>query len=205
MTADKVDLAKAVDGYRARAGVFDVLDLPPRRYLMIDGHGDPNTEAYREALAAIYPLAYKLKFASKRELRRDYVVPPLEALWSADDPAAFTTARDKSRWDWTVLQLVPDWVPDELVETARGQAAAKAPARLDAVRLEVLAEGCCVQTLHVGPYDDEGPVLAELHDVVIPERGFRMTGRHHEIYLGDARRVAPERLRTILRQPVAVA
>jgi hypothetical protein len=122
----KTDLRKTLDSYRARAGEFRVLDLPPLRYLMVDGSGDPDTApAYAEALAALYPVAYRLKFAAK----------------------------------------------------AAGHD-------------------------HVGPYDAEGPVLAELHDRFIPGAGLAMTGRHHEIYLNDARRTAPERLRTILRQPV---
>ncbi|ADG75675.1 Protein of unknown function DUF2174-like protein [Cellulomonas flavigena DSM 20109] len=200
----KVDLTQQVEAYRARVGRFDVVTVPPLTYLMVDGHGDPNTsDAYRDAVSSVFPLAYALKFLSKRELDRDYGVPPLEALWSADDMAAFTTTRDTSRWDWTLLNLVPGWVSPEHVEAARAQVARKGGAPvLDAVRLEPFDEGLVVQTLHVGPYDAEGPVLATLHDEVIPGRGLRMTGRHHEVYLNDARRTAPERLRTILRQPV---
>ena len=201
----KVDFLKTLDSYRARRGEFRVLDVPPLRYLMIDGHGDPNVAPeYTEALAALYPVAYRLKFASKRELDRDYKVPPLEALWWASDMAAFTAARDKSAWDWTVMLLVPDWITPALFEAAVASAATRrlSPA-LDRVRLETLDEGRCVQTLHVGSYDDEAPVLAELHDVFIPAAGLRMTGRHHEVYLSDPRRVEPSRLRTILRQPVA--
>lgn len=190
MTAAKTDLKK-LDSYAARRGVFRLLTVPPRQYLAIDGHGDPNTEVYRRAIEAIYPVAYRLKFASKAA-GRDYVVMPLEALWSADDPTLFTTRRDKSTWDWTLLNLVPDWIT-----------AADVAAISHDVRLMPLDEGLCVQTLHVGSYDDEGPVLAAMHDGFIPAEGLRMTGRHHEIYLGDARKVAPERLRTILRQPVA--
>lgn len=149
-------------------------------------------------------MAYRLKFASKRELGRDYVVPPLEALWWADDMAAFTSARDKSRWEWTAMLMVPDWVADDMVDAALAAVAAgDRPAPLDEVRLELLDEGLCVQTLHVGSYDDETATLADLHDRFIPEAGLRMTGRHHEIYLSDPRRVEPSRLRTILRQPVA--
>ena len=203
----KVDV-KSYDCYRARQGELRVLDVPAMRYLMVDGHGDPNTSAaYADALAALYPVAYAAKFASKRELDRDYVVPPLEALWWADDMTVFTSARDKSRWSWTAMIMTPDWVPAEIVSDAVTAVGAKRdrPARLDDVRLETLEEGRCVQTLHVGPYDDEAAVLAEMHDVFIPDAGLRMTGRHHEIYLSDARRVAPARLRTILRQPVAEA
>jgi len=200
----KTDLRKALDGYRARVGELRLLEVPPASYLMVDGHGDPNTsQAYADALAALYPVAYTTKFASKRELDRDYVVPPLEALWWAEDMAAFTSARDKSQWSWTAMLMVPEWVTPALVEHAVAAVGAKdRPASLDRLRLEVLEEGTVVQTLHVGPYDAEAAVLADLHDRFIPEQGLRMTGRHHEIYLSDPRRVAPERLRTILRQPV---
>lgn len=203
--ADKLDLKRTLDGYRARVGEVRVVEVPDQRYLAVDGHGDPNTTpAYTQALEALYPVAYALKTASRRELDRDYVVPPLEGLWWADDLAAFTTARDKSRWDWTMLLLVPDWLDEDAVDRAVERTAAKAepPARLGDVRLLPLSEGTCVQTLHVGPYDDEAPVLARLHDEVIPGLGMRPTGTHHEIYLGDPRRAAPEKLRTILRQPV---
>ncbi|WP_127480055.1 GyrI-like domain-containing protein [Nocardioides pantholopis] len=200
----KVDLKKTLDGYRARPGEFRVLDVPPQQYLMVDGHGDPNSAPeYAEAVAALYPVAYTLKFASKRDLGRDYVVPPLEALWWAASMAAFTSARDKSQWDWTVMLLVPDWISAEMVDGALATVAEKKrPPGLDRVRLETLHEGRCVQTLHVGSYDDEAGVLAELHDEFLPGAGLRMTGRHHEIYLSDPRKVEASRLRTILRQPV---
>ena len=201
----KTDLKKELGLYAPRRGRFEVVTVPPLRYLMVDGHGDPNTsDEYRDAIQTIFPLAYALKFLSKRSLDRDYTVMPLEALWWADDMAAFTSARDKSQWRWTVLNLVPDWITDAHVEEATATLRSKGGApRLDELRVETLDEGLSVQTLHVGSYDDEAPVLAELHDVFIPEAGLTMTGRHHEIYLSDARRAAPEKLRTILRQPVS--
>ncbi|MEE1622561.1 GyrI-like domain-containing protein [Zafaria sp. J156] len=201
--AGKCDFRKTLDSYRA-TGAFRILDVPALQYLMVDGHGDPNTApAYEEALKALYPVAYKLKFASKQELGRYYVVPPLEGLWWAEDLAAFTSARDKSRWDWTMMLMVPDWLgPAEFRAAVERVGAKDAPASLGAVRLEPLAEGTCVQVLHVGPYDDEAAVLEELHHRFLPENGLRPSGKHHEIYLGDPRRAAPEKLRTILRQPV---
>jgi hypothetical protein len=204
--SDKVDLKK-LDCYRAERDEFRVLDVPDLRHLAIQGHGDPNGDEYATALAALYPLAYAVKFASKVEVGRDYVVMPLEGLWWADDMQAFTAARDKSQWDWLLLTVVPDWVDDDLVATARERVRAKddVPARLDDVSLQTLAEGRCVQTLHVGSYDDEADVLRRMHEEFLPHHGLRMTGRHHEVYLSDPRRVAPERLRTLLRQPVAPA
>jgi hypothetical protein len=202
---EKIDFKKDIDAYRARQGGFAIVDVPDLQYLMIDGHGDPNAGgAFTDAVEALYPLAYRLKFISKQTLGRDYVVMPLEGLWWADDMDSFTASRDKSRWDWTLMIMVPGWIGRDLVADAVGQVGAKArPRRLHEVRLEPLSEGRCVQTLHVGSYDDEAEVLARMHRDFIPGNGLRMTGRHHEIYLSDSRRVAPDRLRTILRQPVA--
>jgi hypothetical protein len=200
----KAALKKQIPTYAAPHGRFDIVTVPPMRYLAIDGAGDPNTsQAYADALATLYPVAYALKFLSKRELDRDYVVMPLEALWWADDMAAFTAAHDKSLWRWTAMILVPEWIDGTQVDVAMQKVRAKgaAPA-LAALRVEALDEGLCVQTLHIGPYDAEGPVLRAMHDDFIPAQGLRMTGHHHEIYLSDPRRASPEKLRTILRQPV---
>jgi hypothetical protein len=201
------DFKRTLDSYRARHREFRVLDVPPLQYLAVDGHGDPNTATdYADAVSALYPVAYQLKFASRRDLGQDYVVPPLEALWWAADLEVFSSARDKSRWDWTVMLMVPDWITAAMFDDAVARTAGRGrPARLDEVRLETLHEGRCVQTLHVGPYDAEGEVLAELHQRFIPSQGLRLTGRHHEIYLSDVRRVEPSKLRTILRQPVTQA
>jgi hypothetical protein len=202
---DKTDVKTTHDTYQAQRGRFRIVDVPDMRYLMIDGHGDPNTSrVFSDAVEALYPVAYKLKFASKRDLGRDYVVPPLEGLWWADDMDTFTIARDKAQWDWTLMIMVPDWIDPAMVTTAIEQAGARnRPARLDEIRLETRSEGRCVQTLHVGSFDDEADVLAEMHHDFIPANGLRVVGKHHEIYLSDFRKVAPEKRRTILRQPVA--
>lgn len=199
---DKLDVKK-LDRYRGKPGEFRILELPTASYLMIDGAGNPNTQAFTDAVESLYPVAYTLKFASKRD-GTDYVVPPLEGLWWADDMSTFTSARDKSRWSWTLMLVVPEWIDADAVEAARAAVGAKQapPARLGDIRFETLDEGTCVQTLHIGSFDDEAPVLARMHDEFIPGNGWRMTGRHHEIYLADPRRTAPEKLRTILRQPV---
>ncbi|MFY1595083.1 GyrI-like domain-containing protein [Micromonospora sp. WMMD737] len=204
---DKTDFKKTLDAYQAARGQFRIVDVPDTRYLMVDGHGDPNgAPAFTGAIEALYPVAYKLKFASRRDLGRDYVVPPLEGLWWAEDMDSFTARRDKERWDWTLMIMVPDWIGQDLFTAAVEQAGARnRPSRLDDVRLGTLSEGRCVQTLHVGSFDDEAEVLARLHGEFVPGNGLRMVGRHHEIYLSDFRRVAPERQRTILRQPVAPA
>ncbi len=180
------------------------MTVPAMQFLMVDGHGDPNTSTvYKEALTTIYPVAYKLKFLSKDELGQNYSVMPLEALWWSEDMASFTSARDKSRWDWTLLNMIPDWITHDHLDAARSAVARKggSPA-LDALRLERFDEGLCAQTLHVGSYDDEAPVLEAMHEEFIPAQSLELTGTHHEVYLSDPRRTAADRLKTILRQPV---
>lgn len=202
----KTDFRKTWLGYQGRVGEFERLWLPPTRYLMIDGHGDPNTSPdFRTALGALYPAGYTLKFASRNQLGLDYVAPPLEGLWWAEDMSAFTTARDKSQWSWTLLLMVPDWVPESLASGALESVARRrlAPDRIEDVRVGTLDEGLCVQTLHVGPFDHEAAVLHRMHTEIIPSLGLQLTGTHHEIYLSDSRRVPPERRRTLLRQPVS--
>ena len=186
---------------------FTILDVPKMQFLMVDGHGDPNTaQEYQDALEALYGVAYKTKFSSKKTLEKDYVVPPLEGLWWADDMAAFSTARDKSQWDWTMMIMTPEWITAEMfVDAVEQVGKAKNPLSLDKVRLEHYQEGLSVQIMHVGPFDDEGPVLAEMHSEFIPENGYIVNGKHHEIYLSDFRKVSPEKLKTVLRQPVQKA
>ena len=201
------DFKQTLDSYRAKQHEFRLLEVPDLQYLMVDGQGDPNTApAFDQAIEALYPVAYTMKFTSKRELGRDYVVPPLEGLWWADDMASFTARRDKSAWHWTLMIMAPSWIgPDVFTAALESVTRKKGPAGLDDVRLQPLSEGLCVQTLHIGSFDDEGSVLARMHDELIPGHGLRMVGRHHEIYLSDARRTAPHKRRTILRQPVEPA
>lgn len=206
--SDKIDFKRALDCYQAKQGTFCIIEVPDMQYMAIDGHGDPNTStAYVQSLEALYPLAYTLKFMSKSTLDRDYVVPPLEGLWWAPNMDAFTFARDKSQWHWTLMIMVPEWIHEEMFESAVAQVGSKAsrPARLTDVKLRDLTEGRCVQTLHVGPYDDEAEILERMHRTYIPDNGLVLDGTHHEIYLSDPRRVAPDKLRTILRQPVVAS
>ncbi|TDB78144.1 GyrI-like domain-containing protein [Micromonospora sp. KC723] len=192
------------DLYAPRAESFQLVDVPVLPFLMVDGEGDPNTaESYQDAVTALYAVSYTLKFASKQRLGRDYVVAPLEGLWSADDPTVFLT-RAKGEWRWTMMITQPDWITADMVDEAVRLAATKKhlPA-VDKIRFGQYAEGLSVQVLHVGPYDDEGPVLERLHHEFMPANGLTFNGPHHEIYLSDPRRSEPAKLRTILRQPVA--
>ena len=198
----KVDFKKSSPTYRAKSGVFDVIEIPQTQYLMSDGAGDPSqAQAYPDAIQTLYPVAYTIKAASKKA-DKDYVVPPLSGLWWADDLASFTTARDRSKWLWTMMMMVPDWISRADFATAALLAKKKDLPSFEKLRLDCLTEGTCVQTLHLGPYDAEGPTIARMHEEFMPVNGLKPTGKHHEIYLSDPRRVAPEKLRTILRQPV---
>lgn len=208
--SDKLDFRKTDKPlYTAKQGRWDRLSLPRLQFVMIDGKGDPGGPDYARALGALYPVAYGIKFQCKAE-GRDFTVPPLEALWWSDDPKAFVLG-DRANWQWTAMIRVPDTVTEAVFETARDGALTKLEKKKDAptdaatmrtVRLDRVEEGACLQSLHLGPYTDEAPVLADLHDRLMPELGVTFNGPHHEIYLNDPRRVAPEKLKTILRQPV---
>lgn len=200
----KIDFKKELDYYKAKPHEFRILEVPRLQYLMIDGHGDPNTSReFQDAIQALYPVAYKLKFASKQELDKDYVVMPLEGLWWAKDMSTFTSARDKSQWDFTLMIMQPEWITKDMFDVAREKVSEKnPPAKLSGVRFETLEEVLCVQTLHIGSFDDEAAILQKMHNEFIPAQGLKMVKKHHEIYLSDFRKVAPDKLRTILRQPV---
>jgi hypothetical protein len=180
------------------------VDVPRFNFLMIDGTGNPNTAPeYVQAIEALYGVACTLKFSIKKgEMGIDYPVMPLEGLWWADDPSDFGLGR-KDDWQWTAMILQPDCVTQALVEQAVEQVREKKglPA-LSKLRLEGFHEGLAAQIMYVGPYADEGPTIARLHQYVT-DSGRRLTGKHHEIYLGDPRRAAPDKLKTIIRQPMA--
>lgn len=200
---EKVDLKKQHKAlYGAPKGKFEIVDVPPLQYVRLDGAGDPNTaEAYQAGVAWLFSVSYAMKFAAKAELARDYVVGPLEALWWADDMSTFIT-RKKSDWRWTIMILQPDFVTAALFDRAVEKAKKKLGVAPPSLRFESYHEGLSVQTLHVGSYDEEAPTLARLHQEFLPANGLKETGHHHEIYLSDPRKVAPEKLKTILRQPV---
>ena len=176
---------------------WELVDVPPQRVLAVDGQGNPNTaESYARAVEALYSVAYMLRQSGGEK----FVVGPLEGLWWADDPAVFT-ARAKDSWHWTMLIPLPPWIDGHAVDEARESVRRKK--NLNGVRIEELAEGRCAQALHIGSYDDEGPLLARLHHEYLAAQGLRPRGHHHEVYLGDPRRVEPAKLKTVLRQPVA--
>lgn len=188
--------------YAPRNTDWAVVDVPEQQFIAIDGVGDPNTSAaYARAVEALFAVAYTLKFASKRR-GRDYVVGPLEGQWWAENLEAFVT-RDKHSWQWRMLISQPDWITTDMIDDAKDTASAKK--NLDTIadiRHLILHEGTSAQVLHIGPYDDEAPTLARLHNEWLPAKQLRETGLHHEIYLSDPRRTDPGKLRTILRQPV---
>lgn len=199
---NKIDFKKTLaELYSAPAGRFVEIDVPQLSFVKIDGEGDPNrAPAYRRAIEWLYPMSYALKFAAK-EIGKDYVVPPLEGLWWADDPADFVAQR-KERWRWTMMIMAPDFIAPPLFEAAVEKTKKKLGDAPSSLRLEPLTEGRALQTLHVGSYDDEGPALARLHGEIMPAQGLTFAGPHHEIYLSDPRKTTPAKLKTILRQPV---
>jgi hypothetical protein len=200
----KIDFKKELKQlYQPTAREFTLVEVPPMNFLMIDGKGDPGkAPAYGEAVAALYGVAYKLKFMGKKAVGQDYVVPPLEGLWWAEDMAAFVQG-DRDNWQWTMMIMQPEWITAEMFAAAcEALEEAKNPTALPKMRLESYDEGLAVQIMHIGSYADEAPTLARLHNEFLPQNGLVETGKHHEIYLSYPRKVAPEKLKTVLRQPV---
>ena len=200
----KVDLKKQFKGfYSASAKEAVMVEAPRWNYLMIDGQGDPNTfPEFQDAIGALYGVAFTLKFMLKKaKPPRDYAVMPPEGLWWCEGMKEFSMDH-KDRLRWTLMILQPEFVTRELFAQALEQVKKKKDSHaLSKMRFEALEEGTCAQILHIGPYATEAPTISKMHRF-IEEAGYRPAGKHHEIYLGDPRRTAPEKLKTILRQPV---
>ena len=201
--ATKIDLRKELKHlYNPSSKQIAIVDVPEMNFLMIDGQGDPNTsQAYQDAVEALYSVAYTLKFMVKKgEPAVDYAVMPLEGLWWVEDMTQFSV-NDKDAWKWTSMIMQPEYVTEELLQEALKQVGKKKdlPA-LSGMRFESFREGQAAQILYFGPYSDEGPTIERIHRFIV-EQGRRLLGRHHEIYLSDPRRTAPAKLKTVIRQP----
>ncbi len=200
----KLDLKKEFKHlYNPPSKEVILIDVPKKNYLMIDGQGNPNTsEEFRESVEALYSVSYTLKFMLKKgSPAKDYVVAPLEGLWWADELTAFTTGR-KDEWKWTLMIMQPEFVTGDLVKEALEQVQKKKkPSALTKIRFESLLEGLSAQVMHIGPYSAEGPTIELIHNFM-KEKGYQFNGKHHEIYLSDPRRTAPEKMKTVIRQPV---
>jgi hypothetical protein len=207
MTVKTLDLKKELKHlYHPPAGKVTEVTVPPLNYLMLDGSGDPNhSEHYRQVVETLYGLAYALKFMSKQnEPFIDYTVMPLEGLWSFEGQEQFNPAADvldKSKFDWTMMILQPEHITAAMVEKAvESVRKKKNPPLLAKVRFERYDEGSAAQMMHIGPYSAEAPTVDRLHRHIL-DSGYRFGARHHEIYLGDPRKSAPEKLKTVIRQP----
>ncbi len=202
----KLDLKTILKPYYGAKPAPAFLHVPAMNFLMVDGRGNPNTSAeYVEAVQALYAVAYTLKFKIKKGQGIDYPVMALEGLWWTEDMNQFSAER-KDDWLWTMMISLPDIITAELAETAQGEAGRKkALPALPKVRFEVYYEGLAAQLMHIGPYSTEAENIQRLH-TFIHEQGHSFADgqrqKHHEIYLSDPRKSAPEKLKTIIRQPV---
>jgi len=188
--------------YNPSAKKVETVDVPMMSFLMIDGSGDPNTaKEYKDAIEALFAVSYALKFMVKRKKGIDYGVLPLEGLWWTDDMIQFSM-ENKDVWNWTAMIMQPEYVTEGLVNKALEQVEKKKnPPALPKIKFESFHEGLSAQIMHIGSYSVEGPTIERLHNF-IKENGYELKGKHHEIYLSDPRRSAPERMKTIIRQPI---
>lgn len=200
----KIDYKKELkELYKPSASKAMIVNVPQMNYLMIDGKGNPNKEkSYQEAIEALYSVAYTIKFMIKKgSAAVDYGVMPLEGLWWADDMTSFSENR-KDEWLWTMMIMQPDFITTEMVEQAINQAKEKKdPAAIDKLRFEKFDEGKSAQIMHIGPFTEEGPTIEKLH-AFIKQNNCKLRDKHHEIYLTDIRKAAPQNWKTIIRQPM---
>jgi hypothetical protein len=201
---EKIDYKKQFKHlYGPSTKKVEAVEVPQMNFLMVDGQGNPNTaKSFSDAIEALYPVAYTLKFMVKRGTEGiDYGVLPLEGLWWADDMSAFSTG-NKDSWKWTLMIMQPEFITSEMVKEAIEEVGRKKkPVALPLMRFEVFKEGKSAQIMHIGPFSEEGPTIEKVHSF-IKASGSQMVGKHHEIYLSDMRRVAPEKWKTIVRQPM---
>jgi hypothetical protein len=177
-----------------------IVNIKRAQYLAIAGRGEPGGKAFQAAIGALYNVAFTVKMARKFS-GRDYTVSKLEGLWCVDDPNLSFLDSPPQSWIWKLMIRVPDFITEkEVAATIEKLLAKDKPKEVASVKLEDLHEGKCVQILHVGPYDKERPTIAEMHAHAV-SNGLEFCGLHHEVYLSDPRRVAPAKLRTILRHP----
>jgi len=200
---EKVDLKKQLkEFYNASPKEVTVVDIPVMNFIMVDGQGSPNNSSeYIAAIEALFSVSYTLKFMIKKSRKIDYGVMPLEGLWWAEDMTKFSADR-KDEWKWTAMIMQPRYVTSEDVKVAIEQIKKKKdlPA-IAKLRFESFFEGKVAQIMYVGPYSGEGATIAKIH-AFIQNSGYTLSGKHHEIYLNNPSRIAPEKLRTIIRQPM---
>jgi hypothetical protein len=199
----KIDFKKELKAfYKPPRKKVTFVEVPVMNFLLIDGKGNPNSSpGYQEAVEALFGLSYALKFSIKKgPLKIDYSVMPLEGLWWVEDMREFDVNK-KDDWLWTMMIMQPEYVTRDLFQKSLQEVRKKKNLRtLDKIRFEPYNEGKAVQTLHIGPFSEEGPTIQRVHDH-IEGNGYQLKGKHHEIYLSDIRRAAPENWKTIIRQP----
>ena len=201
---EKIDYKKELKHlYRSSAKKVEVVEVPKMNFLMIDGDGGPNHPTFQNAIEVLFPLSYTLKFMIKKsDIGIDYGVLPLEGLWWADDMSSFIKDK-KDDWKWTLMIMQPELVKKEMVVKAIEEVRKKKnPVALPLVRFESFSEREVAQIMHIGPFSEEGPTVEKVH-TFIENSSKQLSGKHHEIYLSDIRRAAPEKWKTIIRQPMS--
>ena len=197
----KLDLYKLHKTEYAATRKPALVDVQPATYLAVSGQGAPGGALFTACIGALYGMAFTIKMTRKFAGKQDYAVCKLEGQWWSD-PAADFASLPKDQWLWKLMIRTPDFIKEDDLHQAVAVLCKRGKGEgTDHVRLESLAEGPCVQMLHVGPYEKECETIA-LMKAFAEKQQLQFSGKHHEIYLSDPRRVPPERLKTILRQPV---
>jgi len=200
---EKIDLKKDLKQlYDPGSREVGIVDIPEMSFIRIDGMGSPESTAFQQSIEALYPVAYSIKFSLKKAGKMDFTVMPLEGLWWSDNPADFVPGTgNRDRWQWTLMIMQPGFISSQDYEAAvKSTREKKDLPLLEKVRFESFKEGKSVQIMHIGPFSTEGANIHKLH-AKITEIGGKISGKHHEIYLSDFRKIDPLKMKTILRQP----
>jgi len=200
---EKIDMKKELkDIYNPSTKHVTIVEVPKMNFLMIDGSGDPNTsQMYKDAIEALFSLSYTIKFMIKKTKAVDYTVMPLEGLWWVEDMSNFSVT-SKDEWKWTAMIMQPEHITENIIAKAVEEIEKKKNLpSLPKIRFESFHEGTSAQIMYIGAYADEGPAIMKIHEFINKNKG-ALIGKHHEIYLSDPRRAAPEKLKTIIRQPM---
>ena len=203
---EKIDLKKQLKAfYNPTAKEVTLIDVPKMNFIMIDGKGAPESAQFAGSIQALYPIAYTIKFDKKKTEETDFTVMGMEGLfWAKDMKVFMPETADRKEWQWTLMIIQPDFVTKaDFIKAKEAAKKKKDNPYIDNVRFESFSEGKAAQIMHIGPYSAEGPNIQRLHQK-IAEIGGKLSGKHHEIYLSDPRRVAPQKMKTVIRQPYSL-
>lgn len=195
--------ARMKEMYQPTNKHFSAIEMPEMTYMAIDGEGDPDCEAFSHAVKWLYSLVFFMRPVVKKKIGKNFVEPPLECMFWADDIEDFVSG-NKAKWRWrAMIVIIPELSPNDLFLECIDKTSEKLGAAPESLRIEQIDEGKCVQIMHIGEYSNIQKLCGKLYNEYLPENNLKPTGFYHEIYLNDPNRVSPNNRKVVIRQPVS--